>query len=175
MKKIFLFLLLWINATYATTPKEKLKEMGIELALPTTSSVGSFAPVRCAGNMIYVSGHISRKDGKVMEGKLGKDVTLEDGISFAKLIAIDLLGTLNNYVKDINQIRFVKVVSFVNSDPSFTRQHLVTNGASDLFIEVFGENGKHARSAVGVASLPLNAAVEIELVLESLNGKNICK
>lgn len=175
MKILKLLPLLLIPFFAEAKPTEKLKELGITLSPPSTSSVGSFVPVRCSGNMIYVSGHISRKDGKVWEGRLGKNIKTEEGKIIAKSIAIDLISTINNYVKDINNIRFVKVTSFVNSDPSFTEQHLVTNGASDLFIEIFGENGKHARSAIGVPTLPLNAAVEIELVLENIKGGNGCK
>ena len=114
-----------------------------------------------------MSGHIAKKDGKVWVGKLGKKISTEDGKAAARAIAIDLMGTLHAAVGDLNRIkRIVKLMSLVNSSSDFTEQHLVTNGASELFGEVFGDKGAHARSAFGVAQIPLGACVEIELIAE---------
>jgi enamine deaminase RidA (YjgF/YER057c/UK114 family) len=119
------------------------------------------------GNTVFLSGHIARKDGKVWTGKLGKDIDTESGKAAARAIAIDLLATLHAHVGDLNRVtRIVKVMSLVNSTPEFTEQHLVTNGASELLAEVFGDKGKHARSAFGVAQVPLGACVEIEMIAE---------
>ena len=117
--------------------------------------------------MASVSGHIARRDGKPWVGQLGRDTDTATGKQAARAIAIDLLGTLHAAVGDLNQIeRIVKVMSLVNSTPDFTEQHLVTNGCSELLGEVFGPKGAHARSAFGVAQIPLGACVEIELIAE---------
>ena len=120
------------------------------------------------GNLVFLSGHIAKKDGKVWTGQLGANISTEEGKQAARAIAIDLLGTLHAAVGDLNKItRIVKVMSLVNSVGTFTEQHLVTNGASELFAEVFGaEKGSHARSAFGVAQVPMGACVEIDLVAE---------
>ena len=119
------------------------------------------------GNTVYLSGHIAKKDGKVWTGKLGANLTTEEGKAAARSIAIDLLATLHAHVGDLNRVkRIVKLMSLVNSTLDFTEQHLVTNGASELVADVFGERGKHARSAFGVAQIPLGACVEIELIAE---------
>ncbi len=120
------------------------------------------------GNLVFLSGHIARKDGKPWVGQLGRDVSTEDGKAAARAVAIDLLGTLHAATGgDLNRVqRIVKVMSLVNSTGDFTEQHLVTNGASELLGEVFGDKGKHARSAFGVAQIPMGACVEIELIAE---------
>ena len=120
------------------------------------------------GNTVFLSGHLAKKDGKVWVGQLGKDVTTEEGKIAARGIAIELIATLQDACGgDLNKVkRIVKVMSLVNSTSTFTEQHLVTNGASELFVEVFGDSGKHARSAFGVAQIPLGACVEIELIAE---------
>ena len=120
------------------------------------------------GKLVFLSGHIAKKDGKPWVGQLGKDTTTEQGKAAARAIAIDLMGTLHAAVGDLNKVkRIVKVMSLVNSTGDFTEQHLVTNGASELFGEVFGpEVGAHARSAFGVAQIPMGACVEIELIAE---------
>lgn len=120
------------------------------------------------GNTVFLSGHLAKKDGKVWVGQLGKDVTTEEGKIAARGIAIELIATLQDACGgDLNKVkRIVKVMSLVNSTSAFTEQHLVTNGASELFVEVFGDSGKHARSAFGVAQIPLGACVEIELIAE---------
>ena len=120
-----------------------------------------------SGNTVYLSGHIAKKDGKVWVGKLGATLNTEEGKAAARSIAIDLLATLHAHVGDLNRVtRIVKLMSLVNSSLEFTEQHLVTNGASELIADVFGERGKHARSAFGVAQIPLGACVEIELIAE---------
>lgn len=145
----------------------KLQSMGITLpalAIPAAA----YVPYVKTGNLIFLSGHIAKKDGKVWVGQLGKTTQTEEGKAAARAIAIDLLGTLHAAVGDLNKIkRIVKVMSLVNSTPDFTEQHLVTNGCSELFGEVFGpEVGSHARSAFGVAQIPMGACVEIELIAE---------
>jgi enamine deaminase RidA (YjgF/YER057c/UK114 family) len=120
-----------------------------------------------SGNMIFLAGHIAKKDGKVWAGKLGSSLTTEEGRVAARSVAIDLLATLHAHVGDLNRVtRIVKLMSLVNSTPDFVEQHLVTNGASELLVEVFGERGKHARSAFGVAQIPLGACVELEMNVE---------
>ena len=114
-----------------------------------------------------MSGHIAKKNGKAWTGQLGQNIQTEEGKAAARAIAIDLLGTLHAAVGDLNKIkRIVKVMSLVNSTSDFTEQHLVTNGCSELLGQVFGEAGVHARSAFGVAQLPMGACVEIELIAE---------
>jgi enamine deaminase RidA (YjgF/YER057c/UK114 family) len=124
-------------------------------------------PFAQTGNLIFISGHISKKNGQVWAGQLGKNIQTEEGKAAARAVAIDLMGTLHAAVGDLNKIkRIVKVMSLVNSTADFTEQHLVTNGCSELLGQVFGEKGAHARSAFGVAQLPLGACVEIELIAE---------
>jgi enamine deaminase RidA (YjgF/YER057c/UK114 family) len=146
---------------------EKLKALNIEL--PTVSApAASYVMFAQSGNTVFLSGHIAKKDGKPWVGQLGKNMTTEEGKQAARGIAIDLIATLQAACGgDLNRVkRIVKVMSLVNSTADYTEQHLVTNGASDLFGEVFGEQGKHARSAFGVAQIPLGACVEIELIAE---------
>jgi enamine deaminase RidA (YjgF/YER057c/UK114 family) len=145
---------------------DKLKELGIEL--PSVSApAAAYVMSAQSGNTVYLSGHIAKKDGKVWTGKLGANLTTEEGKAAARSIAIDLLATLHAHVGDLNRVkRIVKLMSLVNSTLDFTEQHLVTNGASELVADVFGERGKHARSAFGVAQIPLGACVEIELIAE---------
>jgi enamine deaminase RidA (YjgF/YER057c/UK114 family) len=124
-------------------------------------------PFAQTGNLVFVSGHIAKKNGKAWTGQLGQNIQTEEGKAAARAIAIDLLGTLHAAVGDLNKIkRIVKVMSLVNSTSDFTEQHLVTNGCSELLGQVFGEAGVHARSAFGVAQLPMGACVEIELIAE---------
>jgi enamine deaminase RidA (YjgF/YER057c/UK114 family) len=119
------------------------------------------------GNLVFLSGHIARKDGKPWVGQLGKTMQTAEAQQAARAIAIDLMGTLHAAIGDLDKVtRIVKVMSLVNSSPDFTEQHLVTNGASELFGQVFGDKGAHARSAFGVAQIPLGACVEIELIAE---------
>jgi len=140
----------------------------LKISLPEVEPpAAAFVPAVRTGNLLFVSGHIARKDGKPWTGKLGENLLTPQGKEAARGIAIDLLATLHAAIGDLNKItRIVKLLVLVNSAPAFTEQHLVGNGASDLFIEVLGEKGAHARSAFGVAQLPLGACVEIELVAE---------
>ncbi|ABE29650.1 yjgF/chorismate mutase-like, endoribonuclease family protein [Paraburkholderia xenovorans LB400] len=145
---------------------DKLKELGIELPA-AGAPAAAYVMSAQSGNTVYLSGHIAKKDGKVWAGKLGATLTTEEGKAAARSIAIDLLATLHAHVGDLNRVtRIVKLMSLVNSTLEFTEQHLVTNGASELIADVFGERGKHARSAFGVAQIPLGACVEIELIAE---------
>lgn len=149
-----------------TSVYDTLARLGIEL--PAVSApAAAYVMAAQTGNTVFLSGHIARKDGKVWAGKLGQDIDTETGKAAARAVAIDLLATLHAHVGDLNRVtRIVKVMSLVNSTTDFTEQHLVTNGASELLAEVFGDKGKHARSAFGVAQVPLGACVEIELIAE---------
>jgi enamine deaminase RidA (YjgF/YER057c/UK114 family) len=145
---------------------DRLKELNITLP-QVEPPAAVFVPVVVSGNLLFVSGHIAKKDGKPWTGKLGTDLTTTDGKQAARSIAIDLLATLQAAVGDLSTIRrIVKLLVLVNSTPTFTEQHLVANGASELFVALFGESGAHARSAFGVMQLPLGACVEIELIAE---------
>ena len=145
---------------------DRLEQLGIEL--PTAGApAAAYVMSAQSGNTVYLSGHIAKKDGKVWAGKLGESLTTEEGKAAAHSIAIDLLATLHAHTGDLNKVkRIVKLMSLVNSTLDFTEQHIVTNGASELIAEVFGDAGKHARSAFGVAQIPLGACVEIELIAE---------
>jgi enamine deaminase RidA (YjgF/YER057c/UK114 family) len=147
---------------------EKLQALNITLAAPATPAAAYVMYVQ-TGNLIFLSGHIAKNaDGSVNVGQLGKNKTTEEGKAAARAIAIDLMGTLQQAVGgDLGRVkRIVKLMSLVNSTPDYTEQHLVTNGASELFGEVFGDAGKHARSAFGVAQIPLGACAEIEMIVE---------
>ena len=146
----------------------KLKELNITLAPPAAPAAAYVMYVQ-TGNLVFLSGHIAKNaDGSVNAGKLGQDISLEQGQAAARSIAIDLIGTLQEACGgDLTRVkRIVKLMSLVNSTPDFTDQHLVTNGASELMGEVFGDAGKHARSAFGVAQVPRGACVEIEMIVE---------
>ena len=145
---------------------DKLKQLGITLP-PVATPAAAYVPYVQTGNLVFLSGHIAKKDGKPWVGQFGKTLSTEEGKAAARAVAIDLLGTLQAAVGDLHRVqRIVKVMSLVNSSPDFTEQHLVTNGASELLGEVFGARGAHARSAFGVAQIPLGACVEIELIAE---------
>lgn len=145
---------------------EKLKQLGITLP-PVATPAAAYVPFVQSGNLVFLSGHIAKKDGKPWVGQFGKTLSTEEGRAAARAVAIDLLGTLQAAVGDLNRVqRIVKLMSLVNSSADFTEQHLVTNGASELLGEVFGARGAHARSAFGVAQIPLGACVEIELIAE---------
>lgn len=144
----------------------KLTELNITLP-PVAIPAAAYVPFVQTGNLIFLSGHLAKKDGKPWVGQLGKNMTTVEGQAAARTIAIDLMGTLHAAVGDLNRIkRIVKLMSLVNSTGDFTEQHLVTNGASELIGEVFGTKGLHARSAFGVAQIPMGACVEIELIAE---------
>jgi enamine deaminase RidA (YjgF/YER057c/UK114 family) len=145
---------------------DKLKQLGITLP-PVATPAAAYVPYVQTGNLVFLSGHIAKKDGKPWVGQFGKTLTTEEGKAAARAVAIDLMGTLQAAVGDLSRVqRIVKLMSLVNSSPDFTEHHLVTNGASELLGEVFGDRGAHARSAFGVAQIPLGACVEIELIAE---------
>ena len=145
---------------------DKLQDQGITLP-PVSIPAAAYVPFVRTGNLVFVSGHIAKKDGKAWVGQLGKNMSTDEGKHAARAIAIDLLGTLHAAVGDLNKIkRIVKLMSLVNSTGDYTEQHLVTNGASELFGSIFGDAGQHARSAFGVAQIPMGACVEIELIAE---------
>jgi enamine deaminase RidA (YjgF/YER057c/UK114 family) len=146
---------------------QRLQDLGISLP-PVAVPAAAYVPFVRTGNLVFLSGHIAKKDGKPWVGQLGRDMDTATGREAARAIAIDLMGTLQAAVGDLSKVRrIVKVMSLVNSTADFTEQHLVTNGASELFAQVFGDQvGAHARSAFGVAQIPLGACVEIELIAE---------
>ena len=153
---------------------DRLKTLGIELP-PVSIPAAAYVPFVRTGNLVFLSGHIAKRDGKPWVGQLGKDTDTATGKLAARAIAIDLLGTLHAAIGDLNKVtRIVKVMSLVNSTPDFTEHHLVTNGCSELLAEVFadafgnafGNRGAHARSAFGVAQIPMGACVEIEMIVE---------
>ena len=151
-----------------TTVAARLKSLGITLP-PLAVPAAAYVPFVRTGKLVFISGHIAKKDGKAWVGQLGLTMTTAEGQTAARAIAIDLMGTLSAACDgDLAKVtRIVKVMSLVNSTPTFTEQHLVTNGCSQLLGEVFGaEVGAHARSAFGVAQIPLGACVEIELIAE---------
>ena len=145
---------------------ERLTELDIALP-PLSIPAGAYVPFVRSGNLVFLSGHIAKRDGKAWVGQLGKTMNTATGRKAARAVAIDLLGTLQAAIGDLNRVeRIVKVMSLVNSTSEFTEQHLVTNGCSELLGEVFGDAGKHARSAFGVAQIPQGSCVEIELIAE---------
>jgi len=149
---------------------DKLAALNITLP-PVAVPAAAYVPFVQTGNLVFISGHIAKKDGKPWVGQLGKNTTTEEGKAAARAVAIDLLGTLHAACvaagTDLDGVaRIVKLMSLVSSTHTFTEQHLVTNGASELIGELFGARGAHARSAFGVSQLPLGACVEIELIAE---------
>jgi enamine deaminase RidA (YjgF/YER057c/UK114 family) len=154
----------------APSVSARLAALGIELP-PVAIPAAAYVPFVQTGKLVFLSGHIAKKDGKPWVGQLGLTMTTEEGKAAARAVAIDLMGTLKAAAGDLDRVaRIVKVMSLVNSTATFTEQHLVTNGCSELLGEVFGpQAGAHARSAFGVAQIPLGACVEIELIAE-LNG-----
>jgi enamine deaminase RidA (YjgF/YER057c/UK114 family) len=155
------------RSAIAMTVQARLDALGITLP-PLAVPAAAYVPFVRSGKLVFVSGHIARKDGKPWVGQLGLTMTTDEGKGAARAIAIDLLGTLAAGAGGLDNVaRIVKVLSLVNSSATFTEQHLVTNGCSELLVQVFGaEIGAHARSAFGVPQLPLGACVEIELIAE---------
>ncbi|MBP9927055.1 MAG: RidA family protein [Cyclobacteriaceae bacterium] len=146
---------------------KKLKELNIELFMPSKPIANYVKAVR-VGNLLYLSGHGPGKaDGSNITGKVGADMTTEQGYEAAKQAGVSILSTLKDELGDLNKVkRIVKVLGMVNCTETYTDQPKVINGFSDLMVAVFGEKGKHARSAVGMNSLPSNIAVEIEIIVE---------
>ncbi len=149
------------------TVKDRLQALGITLP-PVAVPAAAYVPFVRSGHLVFVSGHIAKKDGKPWVGQLGLTMATEEGRAAARAVAVDLMGTLQAAAGDLARVkRIVKLLSLVNSTPAYTEHHLVTNGCSELMVEVFGpEVGAHARSAFGVAQLPMGACVEIELIAE---------
>jgi len=155
------------NAQAKTDPEARIKELGIQLIKPTPPIANYVKAVR-VGNLIFLAGHGPDKpEGGMVTGKVGGELTMEQGRDAARLTGISLLSTLKGEIGDLNKVkRIIKVLGMVNAVPTFDKHPQVMNGFSDLMVEVFGENGKHARSSVGVSSLPNNIAVEIEMIVE---------
>ena len=146
--------------------EERLRELGIEIP-PATAPMANYVPAVRTGNLVYTAGQVSRSAQGDVQGKLGRDLDVEQGRAAARQCAINALAALLTQLDSLDQVRrVVRVGGFVNSAPGFDQQPAVMNGASDLLVEVFGEAGKHARTAVGVNELPLGYAVEVELVVE---------
>ena len=147
--------------------QERLTALGITLP-PVATPAAAYVPFARSGNLVFISGHIAKRDGRAWVGQLGLTMDTAEGQAAARAIAVDLLGTLKAAAGDLARVkRIVKVLSLVNSTPTYTEQHLVTNGCSELLVAVLGADvGAHARSAFGVAQLPLGACVEIELIAE---------
>jgi enamine deaminase RidA (YjgF/YER057c/UK114 family) len=145
---------------------DNLRAAGITLPPPTAPGA-AYVPTVQVGNVLYVAGHIARRDGQAWVGRLGAELTTAEGREAARAVAIALLGTLHGALGDLERVRRIaKLLVLVSSAPTFTEHHLVANGASELLVAVFGERGAHARSAFGVAQLPQGACVEIELIAE---------
>ena len=147
--------------------EDKLKQMGLTLP-PSPPRAGNYVPAVRTGNLVFLAGVVSfRPDGSRLTGKVGKDLTVEQGYEGARICALNLLTNLKAEIGDLDKVtRIVKLLGMVNSDPDFTQTPQVINGCSDLLVELFGEKGKHARSAVGLTALPLSVAVEIEGIVE---------
>ncbi len=170
MKKIILLLaiaLFFATGIYSQTPEDKLKELKIELP-PVSQPIANYVHVVRTGNLLFLAGKgPSDSKGVFITGKVGKDLTLEEGQQAARLTAINQLAVLKAELGSLTKIkRIVKVLGMVNCEADFKDHPGVINGFSDLMVEIFGEKGKHARSAVGMCSLPRNMAVEIELIVE---------
>lgn len=147
-------------------PEARLRELGIELHAPGAPMANYVKAVR-SGNLLFLSGHGPSVGGEFIVGKVPTDLTVEQGYDAARITAIDIISTLKGELGDLRRVRrILKVLGMVNSTPEFGQQPAVINGASDLFVAVFGERGRHARSAVGAGSLPLGIAVEIEIIVE---------
>ena len=147
--------------------EDKVRELGLNLGTPGAPA-GSYVPTVQTGNLLFVAGQIpTRPDGSRPAGKLGQDITVEEGYEAARLCAVALLSQVKAALGSLDRVKqVVKVNGYVNSTPDFVQAPAVVNGASDLLVEVFGEAGKHARAAVGVASLPAGVPVEVEMVVE---------
>jgi enamine deaminase RidA (YjgF/YER057c/UK114 family) len=146
--------------------EERLKQLGLELP-SSAKPMANYIPAVRTGNLVFLSGHGPLEKDRLVTGKLGSDLTVEEGYQAARLTAIGLLGSLKALIGDLERVRrIVKLLGMVNCDPTFMEQPQVINGASDLLVEVFGERGRHARSAVGMNALPVNIAVEIEMIVE---------
>jgi enamine deaminase RidA (YjgF/YER057c/UK114 family) len=156
-----------VSAACADGPNERLRGLGVELPAPS-AAIANYVPAVRTGNLVFLAGHLPRgADGKIVQGKVGAGVDEAAGYEAARLTAIALLGSLAAEIGNLDRVaRIVRVGGYVNSAPDFTRHPQVINGCSDLLVAVFGESGRHARVAAGMSSLPLDAVVEIEMVVE---------
>jgi enamine deaminase RidA (YjgF/YER057c/UK114 family) len=150
--------------------EEKIVSLGIELP-DAPRSAGSYVQIVVTGNLVFVSGQIPVEQGSPMQikfkGKVGKDISLEEGQEAARLCTINALAQLKSALGSLDKIRkFIKISGFVNCEPSFKNHSQVINGASDFIVQIFGEKGRHSRSAIGAISLPLDSAVELEFIVE---------
>ena len=146
--------------------EERLKQLGLELP-SSAKPMANYIPAVRTGNLVFLSGHGPLEKDRLVTGKVGSDLTVEEGYQAARLTALGLLGSLKDLIGDLERVRrIVKLLGMVNCDPTFMEQPQVVNGASDLLVEVFGDRGRHARSAVGMNALPVNIAVEIEMIVE---------
>lgn len=163
---LLIILFLMPASAIANAPEENLQSLQLEL--PTVSApVANYLPYVKAGKLLYISGQLPMSDGKVKAGKLGEQISIEEGQEAAKLCALQIIAQVKAAIGNLGKVKkCVKITGFVNSSPDFTDQPKVINGASDILVEVFEEKGKHARAAVGVSSLPLGASVEIEAIFE---------
>lgn len=174
MKHIFVFFILIIGTNVLCaqnqSSEQKLKELGIELP-EIAPPVANYVNVVRSGNLLFLAGKGSQNpDGSRITGKVGVDLTIEEGYEAAKSIAYQHLAVIKNEIGDLNKVvRVVKVLGMVNTSPEFTAHSQVINGYSDFMVQIFGEKGKHARSAVGMSSLPVDLAVEIEVIVEIEN------
>ena len=147
--------------------ENKIKELGLQLPEPP-KPLAAYIPAKQVGNLVFTAGQLPMVNGEIiLKGLLGQDVEIDPAYNAAKICTLNALSAIKGVIGDLDRIKqVVRVVGYVASVPTFTQQPAVVNGASELLLEIFGENGKHARSAVGMAVLPLNAAVEIELTVE---------
>jgi enamine deaminase RidA (YjgF/YER057c/UK114 family) len=168
IRLLFIISALFLSSiAIAQDPEQRLKELGIELP-PVSKPIANYVSAVRTGNLIFLAGKgPSKPDGSYITGKPGKDLTIQQGYDAARLTAINQIAALKAYIGDLKKVkRIVKVLGMVNSDADFKDHPKVINGFSDLLVSVFGEKGKHARSAVGMCSLPMNMAVEIEMIVE---------
>ena len=168
MKTLLTVIALFISIlTFAQTPEDKLKELGITLP-STPSPAANYVNAVRSGNLLFLAGKgPNTPDGKYITGKVGEDLSIEQGYEAARLTGISQLAVLKYELGDLSKVkRIVKVLGMVNATPDFTDHPKITNGFSDLMVQVFGEKGKHARSSVGMCSLPFGIAVEIEMIVE---------
>lgn len=150
--------------------RERLEELGITLPNVATPAA-SYQPYRQVGSLVYTAGQVPVVDGKLpLRGKLGAELEIDDGIAMARICGLNLLAIADAVSGDLDRVRMLKLTVFVACDPSFGEAHLVANGASDLLVDVLGDNGVHSRSAVGMSVLPKDAPVEAEAVFELLDG-----
>ena len=168
MKKVWVFIILVLPVFLsAQTPEERLAKLGLTLP-PASAPAANYVNVVRTGNLLYLAGKgPTAPDGQWITGKLGLDVTVQDGYEAAKSVALAHIAVLKNELGDLSKVkRIVKVNGYVNSTPDFIEQPKVMNGYSDMMVAVFGDQGKHARSSVGVCALPMNIAVEVEVIVE---------